>query len=239
MENQTTNQSQQINQPQYQQPMQPPFPQAPTPAPKKPWYKKWWVWVIVGVLVIGAIGSQINKEPESKATTSSSVSKDVNSDKQGKNDKDTKEEEKKEDKAEVKETEAPEEDPEAVKADFIKSCTAVDYKTLSRNPDKYKGEHYTFTGQVIQVLDSDSIFNNSTTLRINVTPEENQFADGGYLWTDTILCTVTIPEGADRILKDDIIDIYGVCEGLYTYETILGDNQSLPLIDIKYYDIHD
>ena len=91
-QNQTTNQSQQINQPQYQQPVQPPYPQAPTPAPKKPWYKKWWVWVIVGVLVIGVIGSQINKKNESKtiSSTSSSVTKSDDSDKQNKTDEDTK-----------------------------------------------------------------------------------------------------------------------------------------------------
>ena len=35
----------------------PPQGQAPTEKPKKPWYKKWWIWVIVGVVLIGSYGA--------------------------------------------------------------------------------------------------------------------------------------------------------------------------------------
>ena len=58
------------------------------------------------------------------------------------------------------------------------------------------------------------------------------------MWDDTIISTVTIPDGEDRILENDIIDIYGTCAGLYTYESVLGQKISLPRIDIKYYSIH-
>jgi|GEM_PF-6971816 len=39
---------------------QSPQPQAVTP--KKPWYLKWWVWLIAAVVVIGGIGALINPE---------------------------------------------------------------------------------------------------------------------------------------------------------------------------------
>ncbi|MBP1325319.1 hypothetical protein JOF28_000551 [Leucobacter exalbidus] len=32
---------------------------------KKAWYKRWWVWLIVGVLVLGGIGNALADEPES------------------------------------------------------------------------------------------------------------------------------------------------------------------------------
>ena len=190
------------------------------PKPKKSWYKRWWVWVIVGVLVFGTVRVNANKTSKSKNLSSTAAT-----------------EQQTEPPTERK-TELITDDPEKIKSDFINSCSKIDYEDLSRNPDKYKGENYKFTGKVIQVLDSDSWFSDSTTLRINVTAEENEFAENGYLWNDTILAAVDIPDGNDRILEDDIVDIYGICEGLYTYKTVLGDNNSLPLINIKYFTIH-
>lgn len=122
------------------------------------------------------------------------------------------------------------------KENYIDSCREIDYETLSRNPDKYKGEHFKLTGQVIQVLDSDSWFNDATTLRINITKEESEYIDDW--WKDTIVATVVIPKGADRILEDDVITFYGDCDGLYTYTSILGQKISLPKIDIKYFEIN-
>lgn len=220
---------------------------------KKAWYKRWWIWLLIGLgtffLLINTtctcllcIGLGTSSEAENSIV--SEIKNPSNSD-------DTKEAETSNEPTSEASTTVSEADAEREnkeneekknqedKGDFINSCETIDYKTLSRNPDKYKGDKYKFTGQVIQVLDSDSLFDNSTTLRINVTPEENEFAEGGYLWSDTILATVVIPDGADRILEDDIVDIYGTCEGLYTYETVLGDKKSLPLIDIRYYEIHD
>ena len=122
------------------------------------------------------------------------------------------------------------------KQTYIDSCATIDYTTLSRNPDKYKGNHYKFTGQVIQVLESDSWFDDATTLRVNVTKSDNEYLEN--FWEDTIICTVNIPKGSDRILEDDIITFYGDCDGLYTYTALLGQKVSLPKIDIKYYSIN-
>lgn len=49
------------------------------------------------------------------------------------------------------------------------------------------------------------------------------------------LCKV--PEESDRILEGDIITIWGECDGLYSYESVLGSKVSLPKIDVKYYSI--
>ena len=119
------------------------------------------------------------------------------------------------------------------KESYLDSCEPLDFSTLERNPDKYKGQRFKFTGEVIQVVESDSLFNDATTLRVNVTKSEDF-----DLWKDTIICTVTIPKGADRILEDDIITAYGDCNGLCTYKSIFGEKISLPKIDIKYYDIN-
>ncbi|MGN1169484.1 MAG: hypothetical protein ACI4RB_05120 [Acutalibacteraceae bacterium] len=76
-----------------------------------------------------------------------------------------------------------------------------------------------------------SYFGNTVyDLRINVTK-------GEYFWEDTIYATVVIDSGDDRILEDDIITIWGTCEGLYTYESVLGSSVSLPKIKVEYYAI--
>lgn len=109
--------------------------------------------------------------------------------------------------------------------EYIEMCETIDYETLSRNPDKYKGKDFCIKGEVIQVVESES---EKVDLRINITK-------GDYFWSDTIYATVTIPAGADRILEDDIITIYGKCEGLYSYESVRGAKISLPLITVYYY----
>lgn len=115
------------------------------------------------------------------------------------------------------------EDPAAYKA----ACQSLAYKDLARNPDNYKGQQVTMLGEVIQVQESGD----RVDIRIDVTKDEY-----GY-WSDTVYVTLTIPKGEDRILEDDIIAVYGECQGQYTYESILGQSISLPRIDAKYYEI--
>lgn len=137
-------------------------------------------------------------------------------------------------------TQPPTENPKVVEEKFKKSCQSIDFKTLSRNPDKYKGNNYKFTGEVIQVQESDSWFSGTTQvdLRVNVTKKTYEYIDDVY-WEDTIYATVEIPEGADRILEDDIITIWGTCDGNYSYTSVLGSTISLPKISIKYYAISE
>lgn len=127
-----------------------------------------------------------------------------------------------------------EEEEQQEKQEFIEGCSTIDFDTLSRNPDKYKGNNYEFTGQVVQVSES---WGDTVNLRINVTKVTYQYIDDEY-WEDTIYATVEIPEGEDRILEDDIITIWGTCDGLYSYTSVLGSSVSLPKIDVKYYSIN-
>lgn len=173
---------------------------------KKPWYKRWYVWVAVGVAFTLFISFRYGHYPdENKNIATTSEYQDETQSTQS-----------------AKETEK----------EFKKSCKTITFKKLARNPDKHKGENFKIKGQVIQVLDSDSWFNDSTALRINITQD-------GTFWTDTIISAVNIPKGDDRILDDDIITLWGTCKGLYTYKSVLGQNISLPRVDIEYYKIEN
>lgn len=120
---------------------------------------------------------------------------------------------------------AEKEQKEKEETDFKNKCETYSFKEIARNPDNYKGKLLKLTGKVIQVSEG---WSNSVDLRINVTKNE-------YGWyEDTIYCTYKYAEGEDKILEDDIITIYGRCEGDYTYTSVLGASVTLPKISARY-----
>ena len=214
----------------------PPTPPMPQPQqPKKKFYKQWYFWVIivVAVILIGCINGAINggsnsKKPqeENAGSTQSYTSANVETTVEPATEEETTEE---------PTTQEPTKDPAQTEQEFKNSCSTISFEDLSRNPDKYKGDNYKFTGQVIQVQEG---WFDTVELRINVTKEEFEYIDD-VMWTDTIYATVTIPEGADKLLEDDVITFWGTCDGNYSYTSVLGNQISLPEIDIKYYELNN
>lgn len=132
--------------------------------------------------------------------------------------------------AEPEETE-PEETtpPETTPEEYMAACETIDYETLARNPEKYAGNKYTFSGEVVQVIEGWT----GTSVRINITPTE---IGSSVYYADTIYATLDPKENGDRILEDDILVIYGECTGLYSYTSVLGSEVYLPSIDVMYWD---
>ena len=120
--------------------------------------------------------------------------------------------------------------PVISKEDYISQCMTISYEQLSRNPESYKGEYFTFVGEVIQVIE----YGSSVQIRLNITAEESY---GTYYYKDPIYVTLNLHEDGNRILENDIIRIYGQCEGLYTYIAVLGNTISIPKIDAEYWEL--
>lgn len=112
--------------------------------------------------------------------------------------------------------------------DFKKSCVEVAYEDLARNPENYKGQNLKFKGEVIQC---DQGYGTNYYGRVNVTVDEYGYYD------DTIYVDFEIPEGADKILEDDIIELYGVCQGAETYTSIFGEQITIPSLDAIYIEL--
>ena len=83
---------------------------------------------------------------------------------------------------------------------------------------------------MIQVLESGR----SVQLRVNVTEVDLY---GTSYYEDTIFVETRLPDDGRRILEGDIIRLYGVCEGLYTYTSIFNATISIPGIYAEYWDI--
>ena len=117
-----------------------------------------------------------------------------------------------------------------IKQEYIDTCQTYNYKDISRQPDNYKGKKAKFNGKVIQV--SEGIFNSKkVTLRVAVTK-------GSYgIWDDPVYVTYTYSKGEDKILEDDIINMYGTIEGTESYFSVLGAYITIPAFKAKYIDI--
>lgn len=113
------------------------------------------------------------------------------------------------------------------KAQYKESCKSISYEKLSRYPDKYQGERVKFTGKVIQVLEDGM----GVTLRVEVT-------EGSYgIWDDAMMVYFENQSGG-RILEDDIVTFYGESTGIYTYESVLGAEISVPSVYAKYLSVN-
>lgn len=107
------------------------------------------------------------------------------------------------------------------------SCASYAYREIARYPGKYSGNPAYFCGEVFQVIeDGDNV-----SLMVNVTESD-------WGWEDSMFITYTrkSPDEA-RVLEDDIIEIWGDLGDLYTYETVLGDTQSIPSVAAEYINI--
>ena len=124
---------------------------------------------------------------------------------------------------EVLETETYELTADEKKKLFKKNCQAYSYEQLARYPDDYKDKNGRYHGEVVQAVEENGMWN----LRVDITQTT-------YGYTDTIY-VVYIPEDSSaRILENDIITIYGVNAGLYSYESIFGAPITLPLVAARY-----
>ena len=123
------------------------------------------------------------------------------------------------------------EQPNLSESEYKAACEEIDFDTLARNPESYTGNLYTFTGEVLQVVEYSSY----TEMRVDVTP----VLLGGEVmyYEDTIYMVYHPAEGESKILEGDIITIYGQCAGEETYTSIFGETITLPRINIMYYEL--
>ena len=107
-------------------------------------------------------------------------------------------------------------------ANYKNECKTLPYNDVERNPKTYKGQKAKVTGKVIQAQEG---WFDSVTLRVQDNNDD--------IW----YVTYTMGKNESRILEKDIITVYGTCEGVETYTTILGSSVTIPAIEAKYIDI--
>lgn len=195
-------------------------------------YQKWWFWAIIVIII--AILANIPDNNQNNTIQVSNNNLENNTQNTIQTPKETEEEKQEREKKEAEEKAKKEKEEKENKAkeekEFKASCKSYTYKEIARNPDKYIGKPIKITGKVIQVLEG---WFNSVELRVDMTKDEYGYYD------DTVYCTYTYTDGEDKILEDDIVTIYGICQGTTSYESVLGSTITLPKIEVKYLTIKE
>ena len=118
---------------------------------------------------------------------------------------------------------------------FKSSCRTVSFRVLDKDAGSMQGKHLKITGQVFQIQDAgagsywegypDGI-QPRTSMLVAVTN------DGYGFWSDNI--AVAYDGKAKGVYEDDIVTVWGTCEGQYSYESVAGYNMTIPLIHARY-----
>ena len=195
----------------------------------KPFYKKWWFWLIIAIVVI--IGATGNSESNSHSPSGDSEKSEIEQRASIAEEKRLKSLEQAETERVAKEAE---EKAQAAKAAAEKaaqeaadrdpnSYQALPYEEMARNGNNHKGEKLQITGTVIQVTDSAE---GGATLRVAT--------NGKY--DDVYLVQISKNEWqSHRLLKDDVITFYGYVYGLYSYKSVMGGQITVPALIVKFY----
>lgn len=203
-----------------------------TPETKKPIYKRVWFWLLV--IVVVALGMHLNggesiSDSSASSTKSSKESQSTMTSKEKASSEaveasisKSEAEQDAKDKAEAKAAAAAKAKEEAEEKDPATYPT-LPYDEMARNGNKHAGEKLQITGKVIQVTDGDD---GTATLRVATS--------GDY--DDVYLAQIDSDEWENhRLLEDDQITLYGRIYGLYTYESTMGGNITVPAIAVTFY----
>lgn len=100
------------------------------------------------------------------------------------------------------------------------TAKTIPYRTIARNPDQYKSTIVTYTGRVLQVMESG----NKLTFRIGV----------GTNMDDVFMVSYRKLSTESRILEDDVLTFYGEFKGITKYTTVLDQEISVPEVNARY-----
>lgn len=111
---------------------------------------------------------------------------------------------------------------DSITGDEYKSlCNYLDYEDILRNPDSYDGKYCVISGTVDQII--EGWFDSYTIYLVD---------SDGNKWQ----CWYSYEEGESHLLEGDNITVYGECNGTDTAETLIGEQVTMPDIDVEYID---
>ena len=105
---------------------------------------------------------------------------------------------------------------------YIASCKEIPFGELDKDPDKYQGQHVKYTGEIVQIMES----NGETVMRVAVTKDSY-----GYNYADIIY---VVYQNDTSLVENNIVTVYGDVYGSYTYTSQIGADITLPRINARY-----
>lgn len=111
---------------------------------------------------------------------------------------------------------------EVSEEEYKSFCKELDYTAVLRNPSDYKNKYCKVSGTVSQTI--EGIFDS-----ITIYVEDSN----GDKWE----CYYSYKDGETHVLDGDKITVYGKCDGSETATTLLGDQVTLPSVNVEYFEI--
>lgn len=117
--------------------------------------------------------------------------------------------------------------PQAIVPPVVTACSnfktsqakTISFKQLNKDPDSFKGTPVKFTGQVVQIQESGG----QGVIRLAVTKESY-----GWSFSDIIYVNYT---GHNDYIENDILTVYGILQGSYTYTSQANFQITLPSME--------
>lgn len=101
--------------------------------------------------------------------------------------------------------------------------SGITYSQLSRTPKDYIGRKLKFIGKIVQVSESED----EVILRVAINSDYNSIIIAKYHPEDLPI----------RVLEDDIIIMYGISKGLFSYTSVANKQITIPSMDGDFLEI--
>lgn len=121
----------------------------------------------------------------------------------------------------------PEPSPTPIPTPTPEPAPLLDFNTVNRNPDKYKDQHFTIKGRVLQITE-ESYSDSSGSVVVGA----RIATDGNY--GDVVYLIYIRYPGEDRLLEDDNVTLEGIAAGLFSYTSISDIPITLPCFHLDH-----
>lgn len=112
--------------------------------------------------------------------------------------------------------------------EYKDSCKERNYETIARHPELYQGKRTKVTGIVSQVAESDD----AATYYIYIGK-----TDYGYDYNTCVRVVFKDYKAFYRIVKNDVITVYGLFDGITSCDTVIGAQDNMPQFSAKYIEL--
>lgn len=116
--------------------------------------------------------------------------------------------------------------PTLTVAELRQTAQSFDVRELTRNTEAYTGQPVAYRGRAVQVMERTAFLSDRVTYTIRFYVDND---------SDAVIALRLRDSDADgfRPLTDDMLSIVGIVEGRANFETVLGRQVVLPLIDVR------
>ena len=123
------------------------------------------------------------------------------------------------------------------KNQFKSSCIPLDYKSLCRNPERYRGQNFVVTAMVRRVDKGGLLDGYDICYQCYTDTTDNPYLKGAYMEDMYYVYDEQDPNSPDylKVLKGDVIRIYGTFEEMgNSYNYLSHSSSDAVLLHMKY-----